>query len=210
MLAVWREGNKHPLHHDLVSALPGVRTAYFQSEDLLALQQNLYGCWAGGGKKPFRVNLGECGNLCASFPESLCDFGKAFHGMQSLLVHGISDKRTGQDCLYVIFSTIPSHNNSSLFAMENLLPYLDIALRRMTPFDRLEPPDVLPTSELYGLSMRQLEILSWIKMGKTNAEIASILEISLYTVKNHLQNIFRKLGVYNRLQAVAKLGSFLS
>jgi transcriptional regulator EpsA len=215
MLAIWREGNKDPLRHDLVSALPGVRTAHLQSEDLLALQQNLYGCWVGAGKKPFRLNLGERGSLCADFLESLRTFGKALHGMQSLLVHGISDERTGQDCLYVIFSATSSFNNSSLSAMENLLPYLDIALRRMTPFDRLEPPalslaELLPTGGLHGISVREFEILSWVKMGKTNAEIASILEISCYTVKNHMQNIFRKLGTYNRLQAVAKLGSFLS
>ncbi|MEO6825288.1 MAG: XrtB/PEP-CTERM-associated transcriptional regulator EpsA [Nitrosospira sp.] len=210
MLAIWREGDEDPLRHDLVSALPGVRTAHLQSEDLLALQQTLYECWVGAGKKPFKLNLGERGNLCADFLESLRTFGKALHGMQSLLVHGISDERTGQDCLYVIFSATSSFNNSSLSAMENLLPYLDIALRRMTPFARLEPPDVLPTSVPYGLSVREFEIISWVKMGKTNAEIASILEISCYTVKNHMQNIFRKLGAYNRLQAVVKLGSFLS
>ncbi len=44
---------------------------------------------------------------------------------------------------------------------------LNIALRRMAPFDRLEPPalspaDVLPTSGLYGLSVREFEILPWV------------------------------------------------
>ena len=42
-------------------------------------------------------------------------------------------------------------------------------------------------------------------MGKTNAEIGSILCISSFTVKNHLQNIFKKLDVYNRVQAVSKI-----
>jgi transcriptional regulator EpsA len=209
MLAVWREGDEDPLRHDFVSALPGVRTAYLQSEDLMSLQQNLYGCWVGAGKKPFRLNLGRSG-LYTDSPDPICAFGKALHGMQSLLVHGISDERAGQDCLYVIFSATPSFTNSSLSAMEKLLPYLDIALRRIAPFERPEPPaisltDVIPTSGLYGLSVREFEILSWVKMGKTNAEIASILKISPYTIKNHLQNIFRKLGVCNRLGAVAKL-----
>jgi DNA-binding CsgD family transcriptional regulator len=55
------------------------------------------------------------------------------------------------------------------------------------------------------LTGRELEILGWIAMGKTNPEIGSILEISLFTVKNHIQRIFRKLNVSNRAQAVAML-----
>jgi DNA-binding CsgD family transcriptional regulator len=55
------------------------------------------------------------------------------------------------------------------------------------------------------LSEREREILHWIAMGKTNDEIGSILDFSLYTVKNNVQRIFRKLNVSNRAQAVAVL-----
>ena len=41
-------------------------------------------------------------------------------------------------------------------------------------------------------------------MGKTNWEISSILGISPLTVKNHVQNILRKLDVQNRGQAAIK------
>jgi DNA-binding CsgD family transcriptional regulator len=44
-----------------------------------------------------------------------------------------------------------------------------------------------------------------VRNGKTNFEIGMILDISAFTVKNHLQRIFRKLDVVNRAQAVAKL-----
>jgi DNA-binding CsgD family transcriptional regulator len=47
--------------------------------------------------------------------------------------------------------------------------------------------------------------MDWVRMGKTNAEIGSILSISSFTVKNHLQHIFKKLDVYNRMQAVSKI-----
>jgi DNA-binding CsgD family transcriptional regulator len=40
--------------------------------------------------------------------------------------------------------------------------------------------------------------------GKSNIEIGMILGISGLTVKNHVQNILRKLNVQNRTQAVAK------
>lgn len=55
------------------------------------------------------------------------------------------------------------------------------------------------------MSAREAEIMNWVRLGKTNAEIATILDISACTVKNHLQAIFRKLDVYNRVQAIAKM-----
>ena len=58
-----------------------------------------------------------------------------------------------------------------------------------------------------GLTAREAEILDWVRLGKTNDEIGLILEINVFTVKNHLQNIFKKLDVSNRMQAVVKLGA---
>jgi|GEM_PF-670445 len=51
------------------------------------------------------------------------------------------------------------------------------------------------------LTQREKEILSILAMGKTNAEVAQKLFISDHTVKVHVQNIFRKLGVPNRVKA---------
>lgn len=217
MLAVWGEGEENSLRHDLVSALPGVRTNYLQSEDLLALQQNLYGCWVGLGRVPFRLNLGEC----IFRPDKLashCAFGRAIYGMQSLLIHGINDNRGGQDCLYIIFSSTASLDNSGLSAIESLLPYLDTALRRVAPLPSSAMTGFLANSEKnpglkesetelsedHGLSKREDEILDWVKQGKSNAEIGSILGISPFTVKNHMRRIFKKLAVNNRIQAASK------
>ena len=47
--------------------------------------------------------------------------------------------------------------------------------------------------------------MGWVCSGKTNDEIGSILDISTFTVKNHLQRIFKKIDVVNRSQAVAKI-----
>lgn len=57
----------------------------------------------------------------------------------------------------------------------------------------------------FGMSHRELEVMDWVRKGKTNQEIGMILDISAFTVKNHLQRIFRKANVLNRAQAVAKL-----
>lgn len=50
---------------------------------------------------------------------------------------------------------------------------------------------------------KQLEILHWCSIGKSNSEIAIIMGISDLTVKNHMGSILRKLKASSRTQAVA-------
>jgi len=52
----------------------------------------------------------------------------------------------------------------------------------------------------FGLTSREIEIISAIKEGSSNREIASKLAISGETVKRHLSNIYGKLGVSSRLE----------
>ena len=55
------------------------------------------------------------------------------------------------------------------------------------------------------LTKREHEILYWVAEGKRNAEIATILDLSANTVRNHLEKIFAKLGVETRTAAAAML-----
>jgi LuxR family maltose regulon positive regulatory protein len=54
------------------------------------------------------------------------------------------------------------------------------------------------------LSERETEILQLIAEGLTNPDIANTLFLSLHTVKTHTRNIYSKLGVHNRTEAVAR------
>jgi DNA-binding CsgD family transcriptional regulator len=54
------------------------------------------------------------------------------------------------------------------------------------------------------LSSREYEVLNWAAGGKTDAEIAVIVNISAPTVRYHWNNIFKKLDAYNRVYAVSK------
>lgn len=54
------------------------------------------------------------------------------------------------------------------------------------------------------LSSREQEVLRWATAGKSNWEVAQILNISERTVKFHLRNIYRKLEVNNRSHAVVE------
>lgn len=54
------------------------------------------------------------------------------------------------------------------------------------------------------LSKRELEILNLMAQGHSNEEIASKIFVSISTVKTHNQNLFEKLDVKRRIQAVEK------
>jgi len=54
------------------------------------------------------------------------------------------------------------------------------------------------------LSERELEVLTLLASGRSNTEIARDLFIALGTVKTHTNNIYRKLGVRNRAEALAR------
>lgn len=62
----------------------------------------------------------------------------------------------------------------------------------------------------FGLSKRELEIVGWVAQGKTNPEIGQILSISRRTVQKHLEHVYLKLGVENRMAAVAFIGNVAS
>jgi len=54
------------------------------------------------------------------------------------------------------------------------------------------------------LSEREMEIMRLLGSGASNKEIAARLYITEGTVKNHITNIFRKLGVSDRTKAARK------
>ena len=205
MLAAWGDFESNLIRHDIVSTLPGVRTGYSNPTRFSPLLGKLYSYWVEQGKASHTLDIGTSGLLFEGW-RLQCSLGRALQGMRSSLLHGISDRRGHHDCLYVIFSSKDKPDSSTLSAMEILLPYLDTALRSVTPLPHHTSLLAdLPESEDHGLSGRESEIMDWVKMGKTNAEIGSILSISAFTVKNHMQRIFKKLDVYNRMQAVSKI-----
>ncbi len=68
----------------------------------------------------------------------------------------------------------------------------------------LHPSSFIPQPLIEPLSKRELEILSLLAQGLTNLEIGRQIFISDQTVKVHIRNIFGKLGVNSRRQAVAQ------
>lgn len=86
-------------------------------------------------------------------------------------------------------------NGELWFSRDNLSTALSGLVERNTIRD-------FPESAKTYLTRREKEILKLIALGKTNEEIADALHISTLTVKTHVSNIYRKIKVPNRIQAI--------
>ena len=135
-------------------------------------------------------------------------FIKKLNQINSLLVYGVSDVRGNNECLYVFFNEQPVFNVGDS-VMGLIMPHIDNVLRKIQHIEPVElSGGIASVAKAFSdLSARELEIIHWVKSGKTNTEIGLILEISQNTVKSHLKRIFHKLNVTRRAQAVAMLSN---
>jgi DNA-binding NarL/FixJ family response regulator len=80
----------------------------------------------------------------------------------------------------------------------------DIATKVIREFARMGAPPKRDAAEELGLSEREVAVLRELGRGASNKEIGVALSIAEGTVKNHVTNIFTKLGVQDRTQAALK------
>lgn len=204
MIAAWGDFSAGSIYIDIVSTIPGVRTKQIRNDKLISLLQSLFNHWNEHLKTPFTLNMNK-----GIFYDTELGCPEANHNlkrMKSALVHGLKDQRVGQDCLYVFIDSAELVPPLSRRMVSILVPYIDAALRQLEhlPNQLVTAPPTISTDAVGILSNRESEIMEWVMMGKTNQDIGMILNISAFTVKNHLQRIFRKLDVLNRAQAVTE------
>ena len=121
------------------------------------------------------------------------------------IAHGAPEIRGEYGSFFVFAGLKEEPGPRDIYVLELLMPYLHMALYRMLSHEKQDAPAVIEPTALF--SKREIQVLYWVKNGKTNQEIAQILHISVPTAKNHVQNIMRKLNVTNRAQAVGKSAS---
>lgn len=212
-IAAWGDFSEGSVQHDVVSILPSVRTGPVANKETRRLIGYLFRRWVDQGARPFGYSFDDL-----KFDSEIAgvDEAEAFQSMRSALVHGIRDERGRHDCLYVFLNASPEITPSSLDNLRITLPFVDAALRQVAhlpcQFNKKTKPDAQQAelSPDQALSPREVEIMDWVKAGKTNYEIGIILNISTFTVKNHLQRIFRKLDVTNRAQASSQVKDILA
>ena len=104
-------------------------------------------------------------------------------------------------CIAVIFTAL-----GIWFALKLSKPKIETVVVEKEVYVNRNENFVLDTSLVsqLELSKRELVILSLLAEGRSNQEIAAKLFVSLSTVKTHNQNLFEKLDVKRRIQAVEK------
>lgn len=208
MLTAWGDFQGGQIQHNVISKIAGVRSQHTNAQAITPLLLGFFARWTEFGHKPFSLNVAN--GFCVEEDSEDSELGAALKTMHSVLVHGIKDERGSHDCLYAAFSAKESFAESERSAMALVLPYVDAALRQVAHLPhQTQTVDATPAAILlqrdFGLSDRETEVLHWVAAGKTNSEIGSILDISSFTVKNHMQRVFKKLDVLNRAQAVSRL-----
>jgi ATP/maltotriose-dependent transcriptional regulator MalT len=77
------------------------------------------------------------------------------------------------------------------------------AIQYALSFEKAVPPTVTVAETGETLTSREVEVLILISSGASNQQISEELVLSIHTVKRHVVNILRKLGVSSRTQAAA-------
>jgi len=207
LLAVWGSFNDvtdAKLQYDVASNVAGfnTRTMMGASKEVNQCMVYLHKLWLDNKRDWFVIN-----NFATS--EFGCKFRMIFpdlpHELNSLLVYGVSDLRGGNDCLYVFFSKYNKFQIKNS-ALNLLMPHIDHVIRKIQHLGNATPlVKTSATLNLLSLTLRELEVIEWIKAGKTNQEIGVILNITQNTVKSHLKRVYQKLNVGKRAQAIALL-----
>lgn len=217
VIAAWGDFAADAFCYDIVSPLPGVRTEEFNEKPVRTFLSTLFRRWRDGLHLPFTLNAKN-----GFAPKEITNPAtlEALRGMRCALVHGIKDQRGRHHCLYVMMGPSELGASRAKEAFRFLLPYIDTTFRQIihlpeqylenggeqpAPESITSPKPAVHNSNWHTLSAREVEIMDWVRKGKTNNEIGQILDISIFTVKNHLQRIFKKLNVFNRAQAIAKI-----
>lgn len=194
------------LEYDVISAVAGRHGTGLAHEDIESLLCGLFDRWQKHGRNIYSLDTTSGVILNGACQ---CDLHRTLRNMRSIMVQGMRDERAGIDALYVLFRDAGHFDDATRRMFDILLPHIDCAVRRIAdttlPDTSATTVGVTPLPrEPHFLSDRESEILHWVGNGKTNYEIGMILGISPFTVKNHLQRIFRKIDVSNRAQAVSR------
>jgi DNA-binding CsgD family transcriptional regulator len=136
-------------------------------------------------------------------------------GIDALVAHGVSrpQRPSEIESFFVFASPSAEATARNLTHLDLMVPYLHWSWQRVMAAEReLATPQPAARGaarealhkETKGVTDREKQILSWVREGKSNHQIAEVLSISPLTVKNHIQKILKKMGCSNRAQAVAE------
>ena len=211
MISAWGNFSTGVIRNDIITPIQSLRSTDSDEKSITPLMLELFSCWDTFGNKPYAMNVGENGFQIMHTSKDF-EIKKYLKKMRSVMVHGIKDQRGSYDSLYIIFSSENYYNEINRTAMSYMMPSIDSTLRQVKHLphqahvknELISVKSSVVNENNHYLSAREVEVMEWVKLGKTNYEIGSILNISGFTVKNHMSRVFKKMEVSNRAQAVGK------
>jgi transcriptional regulator EpsA len=146
--------------------------------------------------------------------EGFSDDAEAQRHIQRLLRLGLSNALlcgsyvdSGVNTVFILLEVQPTKTiERTSYLLELLLAQLHLSYIRISA---QQGRNGLSEKMAAPVSSRELDIMRLVAKGKSNQEIAELLFISPFTVKNHVHNILKKLKVSNRMQAANKIQSLL-
>jgi transcriptional regulator EpsA len=141
-------------------------------------------------------------------------------GIKSFACHGIVDL-SGAVFTYFEFGDVETDALPYKMILNLIVPHLHATLVRLLTEEYVsstirnydieqsavppaDSPAQPPKPTFFDITERERQILRWIAAGKSNWEIGKILLISEFTVKNHVQNVLKKMSATSRTQAATK------
>jgi DNA-binding CsgD family transcriptional regulator len=145
--------------------------------------------------KSFEIqNFKELDPLYDEIPDNpvlgLCqDFG-----MLDGFIYGTCDNDLRSSTSFCFTGQKAENNQRTRTIIKYVVPHLSEALKRLV---------AVPRKRTTSLTSSEVEVLKWLKEGKTTWETSSILNKSERAIKFHINNILKKLNAMNRTHAVA-------
>ena len=175
---------------------------YFSDDVLYQLFRSHHGVFAHllstwrNAEKPVQIELAEIA------PRLRMQDGLAVASLAAFSrvgIHGVRGHDGNAVSVFVFLNASATVDERHLNVLELVVPHMHGVLVRVLKAENKQ----LPLASAFSITARERDVLQLIRSGKTNAEIAQILYLSPFTVKNHIKHIFKKLNTTSRSQAVA-------
>jgi DNA-binding NarL/FixJ family response regulator len=121
------------------------------------------------------------------------------HRLQNVVAHARYDSARCVGTYHSVYRIPVKPDQRYIETLRTLVPAMHEALCRVIEQRR--------NNESFGMAVsdmteRECRVIHWLRLGKTNAQIAELVNLSENTVKHHVTSVFGKLGVSNRAQLV--------
>lgn len=166
------------------------------------IQSPLLEQWFKDGGRPLFFDVTETSLV---LPERWLRNFIAF-GYSNVLIHGVLQDCKGMMSVFGLYNLPACSESKDRLLLDNFARDIHDALLQVpvSRNDQRVSLPALPFGKDDHLTPREREVIDWLRLGKTNPEIAIILGISRHTVRNHLYNAMQKLSANNRTEVAMR------